>query len=252
MRLTIKSSERAAEYLRGKAVIYPGQFGRLPAEVRMRALTAAHVYSYDVLRALRDAVARLPAGGNWRELRGELAGRLLPWLDNNGVAARARAELILRTHGTQAYAVARYAQQQATKEALPYWQYLTVGDGRVRASHAALDGKVLRADDPFWETHYPPWDFGCRCVVVALPTETVERQGLVVEDGAELEERIPNAMSDFKSRPGSLEMSVDDLAARYGEDWGAIERRLGQMEVGMPEGGQRNLLAWLKEGGHER
>ncbi|MBR1533224.1 MAG: FeoA domain-containing protein, partial [Ruminococcus sp.] len=44
----------------------------------------------------------------------------------------------LRIHGFQAYAVARHQQQMETADIFPYWKYVTVGDSRVRAAHAAL------------------------------------------------------------------------------------------------------------------
>jgi len=93
-------------------------------------------------------------------------------------AAKARAQFTLRTQGFQAYAVARHQQQMSGMASHPYWKYETVGDSRVRASHAALDGKVLRADDPWWKTHYPPWDWGCRCIVIAIDEEDAKMYGI--------------------------------------------------------------------------
>ncbi len=58
---------------------------------------------------------------------------------------------------------AQWIDIQATKKELPLLQYDTAGDARVRASHAALNGITLPVDDPFWDTHSPPWEFGCRC-----------------------------------------------------------------------------------------
>lgn len=50
-----------------------------------------------------------------------------------------------------------------------YWlEYRTAGDERVRASHAALNGISLPADDEFWNSYYPPNGWRCRCVAVEV------------------------------------------------------------------------------------
>lgn len=50
-----------------------------------------------------------------------------------------------------------------------YWlEYRTAGDEKVRASHAALNGICLPADDSFWLEYYPPNGWRCRCVAVEI------------------------------------------------------------------------------------
>lgn len=66
----------------------------------------------------------------------------------------------------------------------PYWRYRTAGDGHVRESHAVMEGRVYRADDPIWDVWYPPNGFRCRCMVVSLSKKQVERMGLHVETEA--------------------------------------------------------------------
>lgn len=44
-------------------------------------------------------------------------------------------------------------------------KFVTVGDNHVRISHAKLDGIVLPSTDSFWDKHYPPIGYGCRCDV---------------------------------------------------------------------------------------
>lgn len=63
---------------------------------------------------------------------------------------------------------AEYNRMQAEKEVYPYWQYITAGDSRVRAAHKALDKMTFRADDPVWDTIYPPNGWGCRCYAKPL------------------------------------------------------------------------------------
>lgn len=63
----------------------------------------------------------------------------------------------------------RYYQMQQTADVLPYGEYVTIGDGRVRQTHADLHGKVWPLGHDAWKTIWPPNGWGCRCTV--LPTE---------------------------------------------------------------------------------
>lgn len=47
-------------------------------------------------------------------------------------------------------------------------QYRTAGDSRVRPAHAELNGVTLPMSDSFWEEHYPPLSWNCRCSVVQV------------------------------------------------------------------------------------
>ena len=91
-----------------------------------------------------------------------------------------RLKTIYRINLNTARAHQRYNQQiKATKD-LPYWQYDAINDSRTRPSHAELDGSVFKFDDPFWQTHYPPNGWNCRCTVRALTAKQVKDQGLTI------------------------------------------------------------------------
>lgn len=81
-------------------------------------------------------------------------------------------ETWLRTELTTAVTSARQARYWETiwteREDLPYLMYQTVGDLRVRPDHQVMDGIIKRVDSSFWNDHYPPNGFNCRCVVIQL------------------------------------------------------------------------------------
>ena len=216
--LTIETfpNEAAADYIRGKAVADPKNFGNLPPQLKQRAFTVAGIEQMDVLRRMRDIIARLPEGTSWDEAKRDLASEISPFLDvedgKRAKAARARAEFLLRTHGFQAYAVSRHQEQMGVVKDFPYWKYETVGDNRVRASHAALDGKVLRADDPWWKTHYPPWDWGCRCIVIPLDEEDAQEIGISEHNDMPTPARNEN----FSFDPSDASIDIDALRERWG------------------------------------
>ncbi len=76
-----------------------------------------------------------------------------------------------------------YEQHIAEVEEKPYWEYRHYRDQpNPRPEHQALDKTVFRADDPFWDTHYPPNGYNCKCWVVALtPEQFARKQGHGVE-----------------------------------------------------------------------
>ena len=87
----------------------------------------------------------------------------------------------LRTEYDYATKSARAAAQWDTfKERGGKLQYMTIGDGRVREAHVALEGTILPVDAPFWKMYYPPNGWNCRCFVRWRPddTETIAPQSV--------------------------------------------------------------------------
>lgn len=84
----------------------------------------------------------------------------------------------LRTEYDTAYLTAEssaaYWRLQDQTDIFPYWQYITVQDGRVREEHAALHGLTLPANDPRWAKIYPPNGWNCRCRIVPLTANEVQ------------------------------------------------------------------------------
>ena len=131
------------------------------------------------------------------------------------------ADRIFRQNMLTAYSVGHY-QQMTDPDVMGrrrYWQYQTAGDGHVRESHAAMDGRVFPADSPVWDIWYPPNGFGCRCMVVSRTEEQVRRMGLTVEQAlpdtsnmatGETEALLPDPK--FRTNPAKAEWRPD-LAA---------------------------------------
>jgi len=86
-----------------------------------------------------------------------------------------RTRLIYQTNLRTSYAAGRHEQLQK----LEYWQYHhSIGANNPREQHLAWDGLVLPKDDPFWNTHYPPNGWGCRCYVTGMSKTRMQQKGL--------------------------------------------------------------------------
>lgn len=163
--------EEAADFLKGKPAVTRRLFDQLLPELRARAFVITGVDRMDAVQAARDAIAEIPRGADWDTTKKALVAKLEPWL---GEGAEVRTEMLMRWHGYQAYAVANKRNLDANTDLFPYRQYQTAQDGRVRSSHAALNGIVLPADSKFWDRHTPPWEYGCRCDVRGITAEEAD------------------------------------------------------------------------------
>lgn len=256
-------NEEAAEFISGKAALSRRVFDRMLPEIKARAFTITGIERATVLQRVRDRIAELPRGADWDEIKGDVAAALGPYfLDESADedtqalqldAANRRAELLIRTHGFQAYQAAQYQVMQETKDALPYWQYLTMDDEAVRPEHEALNGLILPADSPFWKDHFPPWDWGCRCQVVPITQEDfdqvangeaqfgrvlsaveqreIEQNGrLALGNGQVISVASPWARGKegaYRWDPGSLRIPLDQLKDRYDADvWADFEKAM--------------------------
>lgn len=91
------------------------------------------------------------------------------WAGEGSVKGEAwRVGVILRTNARTSYAAGRLAQLKAGKFA--FWVYRHGASQEPRPEHLSWNGIALEPDHPFWQTHYPPSDWGCSCFVVGADT----------------------------------------------------------------------------------
>jgi SPP1 gp7 family putative phage head morphogenesis protein len=152
--------DEAIDFFRGKVPMTMDEFLDLAKESRVRAFSVSNVTGMSALSDIQSSVAKaIQEGlsfGDWKKLIGKT-------LLNYGIEGF-RMETIFRSNVQTAYQVGHY-QQMHDPDVLkdrPYWKYVAVMDERTRPEHAQWHDTVLPADDPWWNTHYPPNGFNCR------------------------------------------------------------------------------------------
>lgn len=151
-----------------------------------RGFMVAGAMGEDLLKDLHAAVLKaIEQGTTLAQFREDFDGIVAKhgwtgWTGEGSEAGRAwRTRVIYETNIRTSYAAGRYQQLQAIKSRRPYWRYRhndTVT--HPREQHQAWDGLIIRADDPWWQTHYPPNGWGCRCYVESLADRDLRRLGL--------------------------------------------------------------------------
>lgn len=134
------------------------------------------------------------------------------WDYNGGRDWRART--IYETNLKSAYAAGRYKQMTdpAVKAAFPFWKYVH-GLERIpanpREQHLHWDGMVLRADDEWWLTYYPPNGWKCGCGVMPVSEFDLKAMGKTRPDNSpkiRFEKQRDPATDDWMDYPVGVDM----------------------------------------------
>ncbi|MBN8488227.1 MAG: minor capsid protein [Burkholderiales bacterium] len=188
--------EKALAFFRAKGYATSFAWQDVWREEHDAAFTVAKMMQVDLLRDVRDAVDKaIATGQTFEQFRDEIELRLVEagWWgkaemtdpDTGEVkvvqlGSPRRLRTIYRTNLQTAYAAGHWAEIQDNQVDAPYLMYDAVDDASTRDEHRAWDGTVLPASDPWWATHFPPNDWGCRCGVIQLSADQVEAMGLKV------------------------------------------------------------------------
>jgi len=201
--------EKALEYFRSKGYRITWDWYEMLREDHARAFTVAKAAKMDLLEDIRSEIERAIAEGTTFD---DFKNRIIPTLQRKGwwgegidestgeivqLGSPWRLSTIFNTNIQTAYQVGHY-RQMSDPDVLrerPYWRYVAVMDDRTRPEHAAWHGTILPADDPWWDTHYPPNGWNCRCTVVSVSDAELERRGWEIGKNTEdryYEWRNPN------------------------------------------------------------
>lgn len=262
-------NDEAARWIREKPLVSRQVFDNLLPELKARAFLITGIEDANTVSEVRSLLAELPEGAQWETQKRAITEKLSTWF--TAEAAAARAEMLLRTHGFQAYQTAQHRVMERQADVFPYWQYLSLDDEKVRPAHAALNEKVAPAGDPFWNDHSPPWQWGCRCRKVSLLPEDVDdiraedsgklpeaqrvlegtsltraRDGrLAGANGVELDirnDKMRGKTDGYHFDPSSLGLPIGSLKARYDDTtWAEFETNAKRLNI---EGG-RSVWDWL-------
>lgn len=165
--------EQAIAFFRQKTNMPTRRWDDLRHGAHARAWSVAGVQAHDMLADIRTAMDRAIAEGRTLDqFRADMQPLLqdLGWADRGPGYVAWRTRTVYETNMRTAYAAGRYAEltDPDVLEARPWWRYRHSGKRDARPQHKAWDGLVLRHDDAFWQTHFPPNGWGCGCFVQAV------------------------------------------------------------------------------------
>lgn len=184
----------ALAFLRAKLNLPTQRWDDLLGAAHDRAFVVAGAMQADLLADLRAAVEKAIADGTTFEAFKKDFSRIVAergWTGWTGQGTKAgeawRARTIYDTNVFTSYAAGRRQQMDAVATTRPYWRYRHSPASVVpRAEHLAWDGIILRHDDPWWGTHYPPCGWGCKCYVETLAERDLKKQGLKITPTADI------------------------------------------------------------------
>lgn len=152
-----------------------------------------------------------------------------------------RTKVIFDNNMRSAHMAGRWEQLLANQDNRPYLQYRTAGDARVRQQHRQWNGLIYPISDSFWQTHYPPNGWGCRCTIRAYSGIELIAKDMFVSKPFDFKTReVISKDGEFKDIvPLGIDPGWDH---NVGQSWLAPELALGQKLARLPRALQGKLV----------
>jgi hypothetical protein len=180
----------AVDYFRQKTEMPSAHWTTVMDDAHTRSFAVAGATKEALIKDFRGAVDKaISQGTSFGEFRKDFDAIVKKHGWSHTGKAEWRAKIIYNTNLATAFAAGRYAQMTDPDvlAAYPYWEYVHVNCPNPRLQHVAWSGMVLRADDPFWATCYPPNGWGCHCIVISTNERLIARQGKRLCDSPQLQ-----------------------------------------------------------------
>ncbi len=179
----------AVAFFKGLNVLDKASFERAQAAIKQRSFTVAGIMRDQMLRTLQnELVASIQAGDDLRRFK----ARIRPRLKQSGFLAQigklktgqqalnaGHIETVFRTNVLNTYNTGRYIHQNSPTvlAAFPVWEFRALRPTKPedRQTHFAANGKMLMANDPFWNRAYAPFGFNCRCRILSRSRKFISK-----------------------------------------------------------------------------
>ncbi len=236
--------EEAAKYFRDKVRLPSKKWTDIKEGMHARAFVVAGATKDDLLKDLQAAIQSGIDNGTGLAVFRKQFDQIVAkhgWAYNGD--RNWRSKVMFQTNLTTARAAGRWAQIQDVKKTRPYLRYVAVLDNRTRPDHRRWSGTVLPVDDPWWDTHYPPNGWNCRCTVQSLSKRALADFGYEVSASPPREDMV-RRKDPFGDGYIALDRGIDP----------GFNYNVGKAHVGLvqeiPDGFAQSVAQWKPiEGG---
>ncbi|ENW95769.1 phage minor head protein [Acinetobacter sp. NIPH 298] len=197
----------AIHFAVSRKIVLPDEFYQLDLNTRQMAATVSFLSSIEQVETVIKSVNKiLIDGGTFNDFKRLVA-------ENEIILSEPYLKNVFRTNIQTAYGHGRWQQQQKNKANRPYLMYVAINDNRVRPSHIALNRIIRHIDDPFWLKYYAPWDYMCRCTIIALTEAQALKYGITSDEDLPIIAEA-NGWSTSPLTFGEMESVVDSKIAQ--------------------------------------
>ena len=182
----------ALEYFRFRGLRTGFDYRDVRKEEHALSFTVAKAMDIGILDEIRAALDRaLAEGMTFRQFRKDLTPvlRKRGWWGKKQMedpvtgettpaqrGSHRRLRTIYRANLRAARAAGVWDRAQRTGKTAPWFLY-EPGPGKRCVRHEAWAGTILPVNDPWWDDHFPPNGWGCRCRVRQIGAVEAERRG---------------------------------------------------------------------------